>query len=283
MKKRDLEKSIYTELSGQMNYGGYLELSKILSAQTPVSDHHDEMLFIIQHQTSELWMKLVIHELQSCLVSIQKDEIRPAFKVLARVGHIQAELAQQWNVLATLTPPEYLQFRDKLGKASGFQSYQYRAIEFMLGNKNRAMLKPHVHTPEIHEWLTGFLEARSIYDEFFAFLKRRGHDIPDELLERDFSEPHTPNDQALKVFKNIYENPHKYWTEYEMAEKLIDVEERFQLWRFKHLSTVKRIIGRRMGTGGSSGVGFLEKALRLCFFPELWDVRSGLQAPKDNK
>ena len=280
MKKRDLEKSIYTELSGQMNYGGYLKLSTILSAQTPVSDHHDEMLFIIQHQTSELWMKLVIHELQACVGWIQKGDIRPAFKVLARIGHIQAELAQQWNVLATLTPPEYLQFRDKLGKASGFQSFQYRAIEFLLGNKNRAMLKPHEHTPEIHEWLKGVLEAPSVYDEFLSLLARSGHDIPAEVLDRDFSEPYTANDQVLEVFKNIYENPHKYWTEYEMAEKLIDVEERFQMWRFKHLSTVKRIIGRRMGTGGSSGVNFLQRALNLCFFPELWDVRTGLLAPK---
>jgi len=283
MKKRDLEKSIYTELSGQMNYGGYLELNKILSAQTLVSDHHDEMLFIIQHQTSELWMKLVVHELQACIDWIKKDELRPAFKVLARIGHIQAELAQQWNVLATLTPPEYLQFRDSLGKASGFQSFQYRAIEFMLGNKNRAMLKPHVHTPEIHDWLEGVLEAPSIYDEFLSLLARAGHDIPAELLERDFSEPYTANDQVLKVFKNIYEDPHNNWTEYEMAEKLIDVEERFQMWRFKHLSTVKRIIGRRMGTGGSSGVNFLQKALSLCFFPELWDVRTGLRAPKGTK
>jgi len=277
MTKRELEKGIYTKLSGEMSYSEYLCIDELTSLQKLRSEHHDEMLFIIQHQTSELWMKLIVHELQACLRFIRNDDLRPAFKVLARFGHIQAELAQQWNVLATLTPPEYLKFRSSLGKASGFQSYQYRAIEFILGNKNADMLKPHEHTPEIHAWLKGILDSPSIYDEFLALLARQGHAIPEHCLNRDWSEPHEASDEVCAVFKTIYEQSNTYWTAYEMCEKLVDVEERFQLWRFKHLSTVRRIIGSRMGTGGSSGVPFLRKALDLCFFPELWAVRTELR------
>ena len=277
MKKRDLEDTIHTKLDGEMSYAQYLCIGELTSLQNLRSEHHDEMLFIIQHQTSELWMKLIVHELQACVRFVRNDDLRPAFKVLARIGHIQSELAQQWNVLATLTPPEYLKFRASLGKASGFQSYQYRAIEFLLGNKNADMLKPHEHITDIHVWLKGILDAPSIYDEFLVFLARQGHPIPDKVLERDWSEPYEPSKEVCAVFKMIYENPNTYWSAYEMCEKLIDVEERFQMWRFKHLSTVRRIIGSRMGTGGSSGVPFLRKALDLCFFPELWAVRTELQ------
>lgn len=277
MKQRDLEKSIHTKLEGQMGYSEYLRIEELTALQQPRSTHHDEMLFIIQHQTSELWMKLVIHELRACLQYIRNDELRPAFKVLARVGHIQAELAQQWNVLATLTPPEYLKFRPSLGKASGFQSHQYRAIEFVLGNKNRDSLKPHEHKPHIYKWLHDVLNTPSIYDEFLMLLARKGHPVPEHALNRDWSEPYEASDGVRDVFKNIYDNPEDHWSEYEMAEKLMDVEERFQMWRFKHLSVVKRIIGFKMGTGGSSGVPFLQKALSLCFFPELWDVRTQLK------
>ena len=281
MTKRELEDSIHTDLAGRMTYSGYLQLDTLLAAQNPLSEHHDEMLFIIQHQTSELWMKLILHELSACIRWIRHDELEPAFKILARIGHIQSELSQQWSVLATLTPPEYLKFRDQLGHASGFQSQQYRAIEFLLGNKNAALVSPHAHDEATFTWLDGILRAPSLYDEFILHLHRQGHAVPDELIDRDWSEPHTPNDQLVTVFKNIYEHPHTHWNEYEMAEKLIDVEERFQFWRFRHLSTVKRIIGHKMGTGGSSGGGFLQKALSLCFFPELWDVRTQLQAPEE--
>lgn len=281
MTKRELEASIHTNLAGQMTYAGYLHLDELLGAQMPLSEHHDEMLFIIQHQTSELWMKLIIHELQACLHAIRNDELEQSFKILARVGHIQSELSQQWSVLATLTPPEYLKFRGKLGHASGFQSKQYRAIEFLLGNKNASHLAPHAHDPETHAWLDGILRAPSLYDEFILHLHRGGHAIPPELLDRDWAEPHTPNEGLVAVLKRIYEHPNDHWNAYEMAEKLIDVEERFQVWRFRHLSTVKRIIGHKMGTGGSSGVGFLQKALSLCFFPELWDVRTHLEPPSE--
>lgn len=281
MTKRELEAGIHTDLAGTMTYSGYLHLDELLGAQAPLSEHHDEMLFIIQHQTSELWMKLIIHELRACIGWIRSDELEPAFKILARVGHIQAELSQQWSVLATLTPPEYLKFRDQLGHASGFQSKQYRAIEFVLGNKNAQAIATHAHDPETHAWLDAILRAPSLYDEFILYLHRQGHAVPDELIDRDWSEPHVPNTGLVQVFKQIYEHPHAHWNAYEMAEKLIDVEERFQVWRFRHLSTVKRIIGQKMGTGGSSGVGFLQKAMNLCFFPELWDVRTQLDPPSE--
>jgi tryptophan 2,3-dioxygenase len=281
MTKRDMEPGIHTELSNSTTYGSYLGLETLLSSQRPLSEHHDEMLFIIQHQTSELWMKLIIHELRACLEWVRNDNLEPAFKILARVGHIQKELSEQWSVLATLTPPEYLKFRPSLGPASGFQSHQYRAIEFLLGNKNEAYLAPHRHTPEIYAWLEEVLRAPSLYDEFILYLHRKGHAVPSELIDRDWSVPHESNEGLRDVFKHIYEHPYKCWDAYEMCEKLIDVEERFQVWRFRHLSTVRRIIGGRPGTGGSTGIGFLKKALDLCFFPELWEVRTVLEAPTD--
>ena len=276
MAKRDLEDGMHVDLAEEMAYGDYLKLDALLGAQRPKSEHHDELLFIIQHQTSELWMKLVIHELREAIRLIQQDQLSPVFKILARVGHIQKELTQQWSVLATLTPPEYLKFRPGLGQASGFQSHQYRAIEFLLGNKNAGMLKPHRHRPEIHEWLNEILCSPSLYEEFLLYLNRRGLELPDEVIARDWKKAYRSHPAVLDAFRTIYQDTEKYWDEYEMCEKLLDVEERFQFWRFRHLSTVRRIIGGKMGTGGSSGVPFLQRALDLCFFPELWEVRTEL-------
>jgi tryptophan 2,3-dioxygenase len=280
MNRRELEPSIHLE-PGKVTYGDYLRLDRLLAAQEPRSSppHHDEMLFIIQHQTSELWMKLVVHELGAAIAHVRADKLSPAFKILARVGRVQEILFQQWGVLETLTPSEYLEFRSELGTASGFQSYQYRAIEFLLGNKDDKTLGPYRHTPEVHAWLTGLLRAPSLYDEFLRYLARHGHAVPRAVLERDVSQPYEKHPDVVTVFKRIYEDTQKHWDEYEMAEKLVDVEERFQLWRFRHMMTVERVIGFKRGTGGSSGVGFLKKALDLSFFPELWDVRTVLDAP----
>ncbi|MBN4060216.1 tryptophan 2,3-dioxygenase [Planctomycetaceae bacterium AH-315-I19] len=275
---REFEQSIHTDLKGKLTYGKYLKLDTLLNVQSPVSkpEHHDEMLFIIQHQTSELWMKLIIHELTAALEHIKRDELAPTFKVLARVKHIQAQLFNQWAVLATLTPSEYIQFRHFLGPASGFQSYQNRAIEFLLGNKDANALRVFGDVPEIQGMLRGLLEAPSIYDEFLRFLKRKGYDIPDDRIERDWTLQYEPHEQVTQVFKTIYESPTEHWDAYEMCEKLVDVEEQFSLWRFRHLKTVERIIGFKRGTGGSSGVPFLQKAVFIRLFPELWDVRTVL-------
>lgn len=280
MNRRELEKSIHVNLAQQETYAGYLKLDRMLSSQAPRSNQHDEMLFIIQHQTSELWMKLMLHELDFALACVKRDELSATFKVFARIAHIQRMLFEQWAVLETMTPSEYLTFRDALGKSSGFQSYQYRAIEFMLGNKDANMLLPHRDSPDIHGWLQARLEQPSLYDEFLKFLHRKGHAIPKASVERDFTLPYVKSDAVVKVLKNIYEHPEKHWDAYEMAEKLVDVEERFQLWRFRHMKTVHRIIGHKMGTGGSSGVTFLQRALALTFFPELWDVRTELELPQ---
>ena len=281
MAKREMEQGIHVDLAGKVTYGDYLRLDDILSAQTPraVPTNHDELLFIIQHQTSELWMKLLIHELSAIVELIRADRLEASFKIFARVGHIQRMLFEQWSVLETLTPNEYLQFRSALGQASGFQSYQYRAVEFLLGNKDAATLAPHRHQPEVHTRLEALLAAPSVYDEFLRYLSRHGHAVPPQRVERDFSQPYERSQGVVDVLRKIYENSEQHWDEYEMCEKLVDVEERFQLWRFRHLKTVQRIIGFRPGTGGSSGVGFLQKALELTFFPELWDVRTELAPP----
>jgi tryptophan 2,3-dioxygenase len=276
---RDLEDGIHTDLREEMTYGSYLDLDRLLGAQHPVSspEHHDEMLFIIQHQTTELWFRLVIHELLDARRLIADDELQTALKRIARVKHIQKTLTEQWSVLATLTPSEYVGFRDQLGHASGFQSWQYRAVEFLLGNKNRGMLKVFDGEPEARAVLEQYLEEPSIYDEFLACLARRGLPVPQRLLHRDKSEAHTFDEELLETFRIIYENPQKYWQEYESCEELVDLEENFQLWRFRHMRTVMRIIGMKRGTGGSSGVGFLQKALDLTFFPELFDIRTGIE------
>lgn len=276
---RELEGGIHVDLARQETYGGYLQLDRLLGAQVPRTDVHDEMLFIIQHQTSELWMKLMLHELDAALAFVKKDELARSFKIFARVAHIQRMLFEQWAVLETMTPSEYLQFRDALGRSSGFQSYQYRAIEFMLGNKDENLLLPHRQDEAAHAFLAQRLVQPSLYDEFLRYLGRHGYAVPKECLERDFTQPYKKHDAIVTLFRDVYEDPQQHWKAYEMAEKLVDVEERFQLWRFRHMKTVHRIIGHKQGTGGSSGVTFLQRALGLTFFPELWDVRTELRAP----
>lgn len=278
MSERDLEPEIYTDFADRLDYGGYLGLDQVLSAQKPLSQpaHHDELLFIIQHQTSELWFKLIIHELQAAMAHLANDQPDPCMKILARVKLVQQQLFNQWGVLETLTPSEYMQFRGVLGQASGFQSFQYRLVEFLLGNKNDRIPSVFKHQPQAHEALMRALQAPSLYDEFLLFLARQGHAVPSACLQREWSKPYERNPDLVPVFVKIYQAPEKHWAEYALCERLIDVEESFQLWRFRHMKTVERIIGFRRGTGGSSGVGFLKKALELEFFPELLDVRTEL-------
>jgi tryptophan 2,3-dioxygenase len=275
---RALEQGIELDLRDRTTYGGYLQLPVLLSAQKPLSDppHHDEMLFIVQHQVAELWLKLMIHELRAAIMRLREDDVDSTLKILARVKQVQQQLFAQWGVLATLTPSEYLEFRHVLGPASGFQSHQYRMIEFLLGNKNAGMLRVFEHDPASQAQLRETLEAPSLYDEVLRFLSRRGHAVPPELLARDVTAPHVRTPSLLPVFRRIYEDPRAFWPEYHLCEQLVDIEENFQLWRFRHMKTVERIIGYRRGTGGSSGVGFLRKALDLVFFPELLDVRTDI-------
>jgi tryptophan 2,3-dioxygenase len=276
MTKREIEDGIYRDLSDRLTYAGYLQLDRLLGAQRPLSEpeHHDEMLFIIQHQTSELWFKLIIHELQAAIRHLQADELGPCFKILARVKQVQQQLFGQWSVLETLTPSEYAQFRSVLGHASGFQSAQFRQVEFMLGNKDAAHLPVFEYDAGTHERLEQALKAPSVYDEFLRFLARRGYPVPAERIERDWSEPYESHPGVVAAFKTIYEDTASHWPAYDMCEKLVDVEENFQLWRFRHLKTVERIIGFKRGTGGSSGVGFLRKAIDIRLFPELIEVRT---------
>ncbi|MGY6629715.1 MAG: tryptophan 2,3-dioxygenase [Wenzhouxiangella sp.] len=276
--QRPLESSIRTDLSGRLDYAGYLGLDRILDAQWPLSQppHHDELLFIIQHQTSELWFKLVIHELRAAIRQLAADDPGPCMKILARVKLVQQQLFNQWAVLETLTPSEYAAFRGNFGDASGFQSFQYRLVEFLLGNKHARMLDLFAHHPEARTQLEQALHAPSLYDEFLRYLARAGHPVPAECIERDWTQPYQRNPELVQVFLAIYRDTSRYWTQYALCERLIDVEESFQLWRFRHLKTVERIIGFKRGTGGSSGVGFLKRALDLTFFPELLDVRTEL-------
>jgi tryptophan 2,3-dioxygenase len=275
-----LEPGIVTDFSGGLTYSGYLRLDALLGAQQPLSGtresppRHDEMLFIIQHQTSELWMKLMIHELKRAIGFVRADKLDACFKILSRVKLIQKQLFEQWAVLETLTPFEYEAFRPALGHSSGFQSAQYRALEFLLGNKNAALLDVFRHDAATHAELDALLRAPSLYDEFLRHLARRGLPVPPECIERDWTQAHRRTPALVAVFKTVYDDPARYWDAYEMAEKLVDVEEGFQLWRFRHLKTVERIIGHKHGTGGSSGVPFLKRALEQVFFPELLDVRT---------
>ena len=273
------EDSVVTDFRDRMTYGGYLQLHKLLSAQTPLSNppHHDEMLFIIQHQTSELWFKLILHELRAALGFVRRDELEPSFKILARVKHIQAQLVSQWAVLETLTPSEYGEFRHVLGPASGFQSLQHRMIEFILGNKDRRMLQVHEQDPAAHTELLAALQSPTLYDEFLRYLARRGKAIPAAVLERDVSEPHRSDPGVRAVIREIYEKPADNWDAYEMCEKLIDVDEQQSLWRFRHVKVVQRIIGWKRGTGGTSGVEYLKKLVDVLLFPDLWDVRTELK------
>lgn len=275
---RNLEKGIKMDVDLRDNYGGYLCLDQVLNAQRPLScpPHHDEMLFIIQHQVSELWLKLIVHEITAAIGHIESDQLDQASKILARVKQVQRQLFEQWSVLETLTPSEYMQFRNVFGSASGFQSIKYRMVEFLLGNKNKDMLKIFPKNSESYQELDKALNQPSVYDVFLRHLHKKGYDIPVECIEKDWSEPHVFNSNLVKVFVGIYKDTKKHWDAYALCEQLVDVEQSFQMWRFRHMKTVERIIGFKRGSGGSSGVGFLKKALELTFFPELLDVRTNL-------
>jgi tryptophan 2,3-dioxygenase len=264
-----------------MSYGSYLHLDQLLSAQHLVSTppHHDELLFIVQHQTSELWLKLLLHELRTACADLAADDLRHALKRLARVKNIQQTMTEQWSVLATLTPSEYAEFRGFLGSSSGFQSYQYRAVEFLLGNKDRAMLPVFAGDPGATALLEEVLAVPSLYDEFLRLLARAGHAVPAVLLDRDVTRAHVFTPELVPVVQRIYEDPATYWEAYEACEEFVDLEDNFQFWRFRHLRTVERTIGLKRGTGGSSGVSFLRKALDLTFFPELYAVRTEIGSP----
>lgn len=278
MKKREIEKSIHTKLSRDDDYSGYLQLDRLLNAQIPLSDppHHDEMLFIIQHQVAELWIKLVIHEVGGAIAHLRNDDLQQAVKNLARVRHVQNQLYSQWKVLDTLTPSEYTEFRHVFGKASGFQSAQYRILEFALGNKSRATMVVYEHQPEWYARLITALEAPSLYEEFLMHLARRGMPVPEHAIDRDFSVMREEDRGVVAVLKTIYENRTDHWSRYEICEALMDIANNFQFWRFHHMKTVERIIGHKTGSGGSSGVHFLKKALEIEFFPELIRVRTEL-------
>ncbi|MBS0374992.1 MAG: tryptophan 2,3-dioxygenase [Proteobacteria bacterium] len=267
---------VFWDVPQAQTYSGYLDLDRLLGAQHPRSAEHDEMLFVIVHQTSELWMKLCLHELRAAVDCIRRDELAPCFKMLARVGHIQRQLVQVWDVLATLTPFDYSSFRNELGRSSGFQSWQYRLLEFTLGNKNRQMIAVHRDDPERYALLEAALAAPSLYDETLCLLSRRGFEIPDELLQRDYAEPYVPHTKVTAAWLAVYHSTEANWDLYELAEKLVDLDHRFQLWRFSHMKTVERIIGYKRGTGGTSGVAYLMKALELRFFPELWSARTSM-------
>ena len=273
---RELEKSIHTDLEDRLTYGKYLRLDEILNAQERLSDEHDEMLFIIIHQASELWLKLAGHEVEAAIRNVEEHDFRHAFKVIARVKLILTQLTQSWTILSTMTPVDYLKFRDKLGPASGFQSYSYRKLEFLLGNKNKRLVEVHRHEPAVYDELKAVLEAPSLYDVVLRKLAGDGFAIDDSKLERDFSEPYEPDDSVQAAWFAIYRDPDTYFELYELAEKLVDIEDAFQNWRFKHMYTVQRIIGSRPGTGGSSGVPFLKKAIETSFFPELFAIRTDL-------
>jgi len=274
--ERPLESGVHTELAGRLTYGGYLQLDRLLSAQHPLSNppQHDELLFITQHQVSELWLQLMIHELRAAVGFLQADDVGACQKVFARVKAILRQLTDMWGVLETLTPADYMKFRDILGPSSGFQSLQYRAVEFLLGNKNAAMLKVFAHDAGAQAMLDELLRAPSLYDEALRYLARHGHAVPARWVERDWSTTHVSDPELLPVLERIYEDSATHWAAYQLCEDLVDLETQFQLWRFRHMRTVMRIIGFKRGTGGSSGVGFLKQALELSFFPELFEVRT---------
>ncbi len=274
--ERELETGIHTDLAGRMSYGGYLRLDRLLDAQQPVSDppEHDEMLFIIQHQVSELWLKLIIHELKAAIVHLRADDLGACQKGFARCKQVLRQLTEMWSVLETLTPSDYMKFRDTLGPSSGFQSLQYREMEFLLGNKNAGMLQVFAHDPAAQNVLRAALESPSLYDEALRYLARNGHAVPAHLLDRDWTRTHVSDPALLPVLERIYEESGAHWQAYHLCEDLVDLETQFQLWRFRHMRTVMRIIGFKRGTGGSSGVDFLKKALDLTFFPELFEVRT---------
>jgi tryptophan 2,3-dioxygenase len=260
----------------KMSYGDYLHLDRLLDAQSPRSTAHDELLFIIQHQTSELWMKLAIHEIKAAIKAIHDDDLQPAFKMLTRVARIFEQLNNAWDVLRTMTPSEYTEFRSMLGESSGFQSFQYRAIEFLAGNRNLAMLRPHAHRPELVAALEEILATPSLYDEALLLLSRRGFAIGADAERQNWRNKRDENPAVIEAWKIVYRAPQTHWDIYELAEKLVDFEDYFRRWRFNHVTTVERIIGLKSGTGGTSGVGYLRKMLEIVLFPELWKVRTEL-------
>jgi tryptophan 2,3-dioxygenase len=264
------------DFSATMSYGDYLHLDAVLTAQHPLSPHHDEMLFIVQHQTSELWMKLLLHELDAATAAVAADRLAPAFKMLARVSRIMEQLVHAWDVLATMTPPEYSAIRPYLASSSGFQSWQYRLIEFRLGNKNAAMLKPHAHRPEHYAQVEAAWRAPSLYDEALRLLARRGLAVPATHLERDWTQPYPADDGVEAAWLAVYRAPETHWDLYQLGEELTDLEDAFRLWRFRHVTTVERVIGFKRGTGGTGGVSYLRKMLDVVLFPELWKLRTDL-------
>jgi tryptophan 2,3-dioxygenase len=270
------DEAVHWELGSSLSYSEYLQLDKILGAQKPLTYEHDEMMFIIVHQSSELWMRLMLHELRGVLECVRRDDLDPSFKMLTRVSHVQTQLISTWDVLSTMTPFEYSAFRNALGRSSGFQSVQYRMLEFLLGNKHPQMVEVHKRDPEATAALQSTLEAPSIYDEALRLLSRRGYGIPEDYLTRDFKEPYVASKQVAGAWLGVYHNAEKDWDLYELAERLVDLDQKFQLWRCHHLKTVERIIGYKPGTGGTGGVSYLAKALELKFFPELWQIRTSM-------
>jgi tryptophan 2,3-dioxygenase len=270
------EEGAQLDFSKDMSYGDYLHLDEILSAQHPLSPEHNEMLFIVQHQTSELWMKLMLHELHAAIACIARDELPAAFKMLARVSRIMEQLVHAWDVLATMTPPEYSAIRPYLSNSSGFQSWQYRCIEFALGNKNAAMLRPHSHSPQRLAEVEAAWRAPSLYDEALRLLARRGLPVPASHVTRDWTQPYTESPEVEQAWLQVYRKPEQYWDLYQLGEELTDLEDAFRLWRFRHVTTVERVIGFKRGTGGTSGVGYLRKMLDVVLFPEIWKLRTDL-------
>ena len=270
------EEGAQLDFSRDMSYGDYLHLDQVLSAQHPLSPEHNEMLFIVQHQTSELWMKLMLHELGAAIACVSRDELGSAFKMMARVSRIMEQLVHAWDVLATMTPPEYSAIRPYLSNSSGFQSWQYRCIEFMLGNKNAAMLKPHAHRSDLLAKVEAAYRAPSLYDESLRLLARRGLPIPADHLERDWTQPYVASDEVEQAWLVAYRQPEAHWDLYQLGEELTDLEDAFRLWRFRHVTTVERIIGFKRGTGGTSGVAYLRKMLDVVLFPEIWKLRTDL-------
>ena len=270
------EERAQLDFSKSMSYGDYLQLDAILTAQKPLSPAHDEMLFIVQHQTSELWMKLMLHELRAAIAHIARDELPPAFKMLARVSKIMEQLVHAWDVLATMTPPEYSAMRPYLGQSSGFQSYQYRCIEFSMGNKNRAMLKPHEHRADLLAQVQAAYEAPSLYDEALRLMARRGIEVPASHTERDWTQPYAESEAVEQAWLTVYRNPEQHWDLYQLGEELTDLEDAFRLWRFRHVTTVERVIGFKRGTGGTGGVSYLSKMLDVVLCPEIWRLRTNL-------
>ena len=270
------DEAVHWDLGSSLSYGEYLQLDKLLAAQKPLSGEHNEVLFIIVHQVSELWMRLILHELTAALNCVTRDDLDPALKMLARISRTQAQLISVWSVLSTMSPFEYSAFRNALGRSSGFQSVQYRLLEFTFGNKNAELLAVHQRDAAAHEILRRALAAPSLYDEVLFLLSRRGYEIPEDYLARDFSLPYRASKQVAGAWLGVYHNADKDWDLYELAEKLVDLDYRFQIWRFQHMKTVERIIGYKPGTGGTGGVSYLTKALKLRLFPELWEVRTSM-------